>query len=418
MVMFLFLAGLVLYTGYGIPGFAYLLAVTAGSFFTGLWIPKHRWLLWLCVGINTLALLLVKLQPVTGMEFAAPLGISYFTLRILSYQIDLFRGHYEPERSFLRYGLYVTYLPTLFLGPIERYDHFQQAALDHHRVTWDGVSGGAARLLWGLFKKLAIAARAGVVVGTISAAPEQFCGAYALLAMLMYSVQLYADFSGGIDMVLGASQMLGIRLSENFNTPYLSQTVAEFWRRWHITLGSWLRDYVYIPLGGSRKGSVRKVLNTILTFLVSGMWHGISYMTWGLFNGIFVAFGDRLKSPFKRVNQIGTFAVISLLWAFFIWPETVTALQMLCSVFTTFNYSNLFAGIWELGLNMGEWIVLTASAALLWGYDLLQDQINRRFFELGPARRVAVLCTLGLIILIFGMYGIGFNAEEFIYSRF
>lgn len=418
MTTLLFLAGLVVYASYGVPGLVWLLAMTAGSFLAGLLTPKHKYMMWISVGVNAALLLMVKLQPVTGMAFAAPLGVSYFTLRILSYNIDVFRDKYVPEKNLLRYGLYVTYLPALFLGPIERYDRFQKAAFEDRRITWDNFSAGAARLLWGMFKKLAIASRAGVIVGTISAAPEQFRGAYALLAMLMYSVQLYADFSGGIDMVLGVSRMLGIRLSENFNTPYASETVKEFWHRWHMSLSGWLRDYVYIPLGGSQKGKVRKLLNTVITFLVSGLWHGVSYLVWGLLSGIFVAFGDGLKSRFKRINQAFTFLIISFLWAFFVWPETTTALQMIGSVFTTFNYGALFADILTLGLNMGEWIVLVLSIVLLWGYDRLRERIHRLFFGLCPAGRVAVMCLIGLTVLIFGMYGIGFNAEEFIYSRF
>ncbi|MGN1002848.1 MAG: MBOAT family O-acyltransferase [Oscillospiraceae bacterium] len=418
MPIFLFLAGLAVYAGYGIPGLSYLLAVTAGSFLAGLLIPKYKFVLWISVGINVLALLLVKLQGVTGMAFAAPLGISYFTLRILSYNIDISRGKYPPERNFLRYGLYVSYLPALFLGPIERYDRFRFAALEEWRITWDGISGGTARVLWGLFKKLAIAARAGVIVGTISASPDQFRGAYALLAMVLYSIQLYADFSGGMDVVLGVSRILGIRLSENFCAPYFSQTVAEFWRRWHITLGSWLRDYVYIPLGGNRKGKTRKGLNTVLTFLVSGLWHGVSYLAWGLLNGILAACGDRLKTRYKLLNQIVTFLLVSFLWAFFVWPETMTALRMIGSVFTTFNFGALFGQFLELGLNVGEWIVLAVSAGLLWGYDLLRERLNPMFYRLCPAGRVAVMGALGLTILIFGLYGIGFHAEDFIYSRF
>lgn len=418
MPVFLFLVGLAVYAGYGLSGLVWLLAATTLSYLAGLLIPKHKWVLWISVGINVLALLLVKLQPVTGMEFAAPLGVSYFTLRILSYTIDISRGTYPPERNFLRYGLYVSYLPAVFLGPIERYDRFRAAALEERRITWDAVSGGGVRVLWGLFKKLAIAARAGVVVGTISASPDRYQGAWALLAMALYSLQLYADFSGGMDVVLGVSRMLGIRLSENFNAPYFSQTLAEFWRRWHITLGGWLRDYVYIPMGGSRKGKARKALNTVLTFLVSGLWHGVSYLAWGLFHGIFVSLGDRLKTRCRLFNQIVTFLLVSFLWAFFIWPEPMTALGMMGSVFTSFHCGPLLGSFLELGLSGGEWLVLAVSAGLLWGYDLLRERLNPVFYRLGPAGRVAVMGALGLTILIFGMYGIGFHAEDFIYSRF
>ena len=418
MNVLIFLAGLCIYGGYGIPGLIYILAVTALSYGAGLLIPKHRWVMPAFVAVNAMILVAVKLQPVTGMELLAPMGISYFTLQIISYHVDIHRGKLKPERNLLHYGLFVTYLPHVFLGPIERYESFHRAFFDERRITWDGISGGAARILWGAFKKLCIASRAGVLVGAISADPAEFRGAYALAAMLLYSVQLYADFSGGIDMVLGVSRMLGVKLSENFDFPYSSETFQEFWRRWHMTLGSWLREYVYIPLGGNRKGKVRKFINLIITFLVSGLWHGVHYLLWGLFNGIFVAFGNKCKTPWRIVNQIGTFLMVSVLWSFFVWPETMTALQMIGSLFTTFNYGAFFAGIGELGLNLGEGIVFAVSVVVLWGFDICRDRLEKIFDGLCPALRLAVIGGLGLVVLVFGMYGIGFNAEEFIYSRF
>lgn len=413
-----FLAGLAVYAGYGIPGLMYLLVMTAASYFAALLIRTYKIFLWIMAAVNAAFLVTVKLLPLSGMEFAAPLGISYFTLRIISYCADVYRGKYPPEENPLKYALYVTFLPNIFLGPIERYDGFCKSLYEQRKITWDGISLGAVRLLWGLFKKLAIAARAGVIVGTISADPEQFRGAYALLAMVMYSIQLYADFSGGIDMVLGVCRMLGAQMSENFDAPYFSQSFQEFWRRWHMTLGSWLREYIYIPLGGNRKGKVRKLLNSIVTFLVSGLWHGVHYLIWGLINGIFVAFGEKLKTPVKLLNQAVTFLLVSILWSFFVWPQTMTALSMIGSLFTTFNYGDLFGGILELGLNGGEWTVLIVAVILLWSYDWKKAWIREKLQGLEPAGRVAVFCGLALVILIFGMYGIGFDAEAFIYSKF
>ncbi len=414
----IFLAGIAIYAGYGWAGLAYLLGATLLSYLAGLLIPRHRWVMPVSVVLQAAILVAIKLQPVSGMTLPSVLGISYFTLQIISYHVDISRGKYAPERNLLRYGLFVTYLPHIFLGPIERYDTFRRSAFENRRITWDGISSGGARALWGLFKKLAIAARAGVIVSAISADPEQFRGAYALAAMLLYSVQLYADFSGGIDIVLGVSRMLGIGLSENFNAPYFSQTVQEFWRRWHITLGSWLREYVYFPLGGSRKGKARKLLNCVVTFLVSGLWHGVHYLLWGLMNGLFVALGDRCKTRFRWLNQLCTFLLISVLWSFFVWPDTLTAMNMIGSVFTEFHWSAFLSGAASLGLNVGEWAVLAVSVLLLWVYDAFREPISRRFHALCPAGRVAVIGAAALAVLIFGMYGIGFNAEEFIYSRF
>lgn len=414
MTLFFLLAGLAAYGCYGLKGLIFLLLLTAGSFLAARAIPKHRWAFWACLLFGALWLGVVKLQPITGISLLAPLGISYFILRILSYLVDVYRGKYPPTADFFRYALYVTWFPAIFLGPIERFDRFEPPKA---AFSWENFSTGAVRILWGLFKKLTIAARAGVIVGAISAAPDKYRGAYALFAMVLYSLQLYADFSGGVDIVLGTSRILGVGLCENFDTPYCSQSIAEFWRRWHMSLGSFLRDYVYIPLGGSRKGKLRKVLNTIFTFLVSGLWHGVHYLLWGVLNGLLVCCGEKFKTPVKLVNQILTFLLISLLWSFFIWPDTGAALHMLGSL-TTLNYGSLFRNLLNLGLNLGEWVVLVMSTCILWVCDLHLPRLRQAYAGLTPAKRTALCCALGLTVLIFGMYGLGFEAGDFIYSRF
>lgn len=411
------IVGLAVYAGYGIS-ILYLLAVTLLSYLAGRLIPRHRWVMWVSTILLTLPLLLLRVQHwLPWQSIIAPVGISYFTLQIIAYHADLYRGKYEPEKNLLRFGLFVTYLPHIFIGPIEPYPRMR-AALEERHISWDVFLKGATRSLWGLFKKLVIAARLGVIVSAISADPEQFNGAYALAAMLLYAVQLYADFSGGIDIVLGVSRMLGIRMSENFDAPYFSQSIAEFWRRWHITLGGWLREYVYIPLGGSRKGKLRKFFNTMATFLVSGIWHGGGYLLWGLMHGILVFFGDKLKTKIKTLNRVVTFLLVSFLWSFFIWPDNITVLRMVGSVFTVFNYNVLLAGISGMGLAAGDWIVLGAACLLLWLYDWKSRSLKARFCAFSPAARVGVIGLLALAVLTFGMYGIGFKASEFIYSRF
>ena len=413
----IFLIGLLIYGGYGWAGMAYLAAAVLLSYGTALLHKKAPWLTWVWIALNGAMLLMLKLQPVTGLSLLAPMGVSYFTLQIISYNVDVRRGKYEPERNLFRYALFVTYIPHLFIGPIERYDAMGRT-LDERRITWEGIFQGAARVMWGLLKKYVIAARLGIIVSAIGAAPEKYQGAYALAAMLMYSVQLYSDFSGGIDMVLGLSRMLGITMSENFDVPYLSESFREFWRRWHMTLGSWLREYVYIPLGGNRKGKLRKLLNTVITFLVSGLWHGVEYLLWGLINGVFVAVGDSLKTKWKLINRVGTFLLVSLLWSFFVWPDMLTALKMVGSVFTTFNYGDFALQIGTMGLTLGDWIVLAVATVALWVYDLRHGAIRAWFRDRCPAVQTAVICALGLTVLVFGVYGIGFNAEAFIYSRF
>jgi len=414
----IFIFGLLIYAGYGLAGLAYLLGATLLSYGAGLLTRRWRWVMWPCVGLNVLMLLLVKLDGVTGFGILAPLGISYFTLQLISYNVDVYKGKYPAEKNLYRFTLFVTYMPHLLMGPIERYDTMAPALFENRKMSWEGFFRGGVRILWGLFKKLVIASRIAVITGAISGDTAAYSGAYALCAVLLYSVQLYSDFSGGIDMVLGISQMLGIRLSENFQTPYFSESFQEFWRRWHMTLGAWLREYVYIPLGGNRKGKVRKVLNLVITFLVSGLWHGVQYLLWGLFNGIFVAFGEKLKTKWKAVNCIGTFLLVSLLWAFFVWPDMLTAVKMLGSIFTTFNYGAFFASLGTMGLSVGDWVVLGASCLVLLAADWRIERLTEWFTRVRPWVKTAVICTLGLAVLVFGMYGIGFEAEAFIYGGF
>lgn len=415
--LIILIAGLAVYAGYGIS-VLYLLAVTLLSYLAGRLIPRHRWVMWASTVLQVLLLLLLRVQHLFPWQSViAPMGISYFTLQIIAYHVDLYRGKYEPEKNLLRFGLFVTYLPHIFIGPIEPYVRMR-AALEERHISGDGFLKGMTRSLWGLFKKLVIAARLDVILSVISAEPERYNGAYVLAAMILYAIQLYADFSGGIDIVLGVSRMLGIRMSENFDAPYFSQSVREFWHRWHITLGDWLREYVYIPLGGSRRGKMRKFFNTIAAFLVSGIWHGGGYLLWGLIHGILVSWGEKCKTGSRTLNRLITFLIVSFLWSFFIWPDTAAALRMIGSVFTVFNYNGFFAGIGGMGLTVGDWIVLSGACLLLWFYDWKSRSLRAKFCAFSLAAKLSVTGLLVLAVLTFGRYGIGFTASEFIYSRF
>ena len=269
-------------------------------------------------------------------------------------------------------------------------------------------------MLWGAFKLLLIDARVSVAIDAI--VTGQLHGAYALAAMVLYSLKLYTNFSGGMDLILGASQMLGLKLSENFDVPYLSESIQEFWRRWHITLGDWLKNYIYIPLGGNRKGKLRKTVNLIVTFLVSGIWHGIHYLLWGALNGIFVACGTKFKTKWKHVNRVGTFLLVSVLWSFFVWDShTLTALQNIVSLFTTFNYGTFFANPEVLVLSATDWIVVAVASMMLWCYDVYKAKLNPLFDRFAPWGKVAVICALALCVLVFGRYGFGFASAGFVY---
>ncbi|MBQ4289103.1 MAG: MBOAT family protein, partial [Clostridia bacterium] len=400
----LFLTGMLLYLDHGIIPLCEILLISIIVYGIGIYMARKRWLYWPGLAVCLAPLFLLKLNEVVPTGIMLPFGLSYFSLQLISYLTDVYKAKLKPERRPVRFLLYVTYYPHLFVGPIERLSTFNES-LDRRRFSYDGISDGALRALWGAFKKLVIANRISLVVTAIAGETQTYSGAYALLAMLFYSIQLYADFSGGMDIVLGISGMLGIKMSENFDTPYLSETVQEFWRRWHMTLGSWLKDYVYIPLGGNRKGKIRKTFNLLVTFLVSGIWHGIHYILWGIINGIFVATGDLLKTKCRWLNRVVTFILISFLWAFFIWPDTLTAIRMMGSVFSIFNYGQLLNGITGCGLTIGDMIVLIIAVISLITYDLAKKRIDKGLREQGTVARWSTICLLGLMVLVFGLYG-------------
>ncbi len=277
---------------------------------------------------------------------------------------------------------------------------------------------GGLRILWGLFKKFVISGRVAIVVGTISSNLEIYNGAFALFAMLLYSIQLYSDFSGGIDIVMGVSKIADIDLKENFDSPYLAENIKEFWRRWHISLSSWLRDYVYIPLGGSRCSKTRKAFNTLVTFLVSGLWHGVNYILWGFIHGIFVLFGDSYKTKFKNLNRVINYIIVSFLWSFFIWPATGEAVKAMISVFTNFDIVKFAQNILNLGLSLGDYIVLIISTLILFIFDGNKDKILNYIKSKSFERKLVYICTFALIVMTFGIYGIGFEVNDFIYSKF
>ena len=413
----LFLTGMLLYLDHGIIPLCEILIISIIVYGIGIYMARKRWLYWPGLVVCLAPLFLLKLNEVVPTGIMLPFGLSYFSLQLISYLTDIYKAKLKPERRPVRFLLYVTYYPHLFVGPIERLSSFNES-LDRRCFSYDGISDGVLRALWGAFKKLVIANRISLIVTAIAGETEKYSGAYALLAMLLYSVQLYADFSGGMDIMLGISGMLGIKMSENFETPYLSETVQEFWRRWHMTLGSWLKDYVYIPLGGNRKGKIRKTFNLLVTFLVSGIWHGIHYILWGIINGIFVATGDLFKTKCRWLNRAVTFILISFLWAFFIWPDTLTAVRMMGSVFSIFNYGQLLNGITGFGLTIGDMIVLIIAVIILITYDLAQKKVDKGLRRQGTVARWSTICIVGLMVLVFGLYGIGFDFESFIYSRF
>lgn len=247
-----------------------------------------------CTGVLGWGLYLHAHEPATALaNLMVPLGSSYFTFAALGYLIDVYRGKVAAERNPLYYALFVSFFPCIVTGPIERAGNLLPQF--KHKVTFDynRVTGGMFRILWGCFKKLVVADTAGAVVGAIFGSPDRYSGPVLLLGCLLFTYQLYCDFSAASDIAIGAGAVFGIRVMENFTRPLAAPTYTELWRRWHISLSSWFRDYLYFPLGGSRKGRLRAHVNQLIVFAVSGLWHGLTpgYLIWGFLNGAFLVAG-------------------------------------------------------------------------------------------------------------------------------
>ncbi len=387
----------------------------------------------------------IHVNPVANpFDFLLPVGISFFTFQAVGYVIDVYRGDVPAEKNFIKYALFVSFFPQLVAGPIERSKNLlgQIKALEEKR-TWtkDGLVSGLGMMLWGLFMKMVIADRVAIFVD------EVFANTYAAGTMEMaaaavgFSLQIYADFAGYSAVAIGAARMLGLNLMENFNTPYFAASIAEFWRRWHVSLSSWFRDYVYIPLGGNRKGKLRKYLNLMITFLVSGLWHGAAwkYVVWGGLHGAYQIAGDLTKPLRARVNaffevkedtfghrlgqMIGTFLLTTFAWIFFRADSLRLALDYVAGMVTKWNPWVLFDdSLYGWGLNHFEMNLLAMAVLILLAVSLLR---SRRGMDLGQYLltqnvlfRWAVMLGLALLILVFGEYGVDFDSNKFIYFDF
>lgn len=373
------------------------------------------------------------------LDILLPVGISFYTFQALSYTADVYTGKAAPRRNFITYALFVSFFPQLVAGPIERSDHLLEQLERPARFDYLRIRAGLLRMLWGMFQKVVVADRLAILVDTVFAAPFTAPGSAVALAAVFFYIQIYCDFGGYSNIAIGAAQVLGVELTENFRQPLFAVSIRDFWRRWHISLSTWFRDYVYIPLGGSRRGRARKALNTLVVFLLSGLWHGAQwhFVLWGLLHGVYQCVGDltegirrRLRAAL-RIREGGvlhrlaaipvTFVLVTLAFVVFRAGSVSEALAMLRAVFTDFHASALAAGgLYSLGLDAKDFTVVLCTVGALLAVDLVNERrpagalLER---QLLPVRWVAYL-TLIFTILIFGVYGPGVEATGFIYFAF
>lgn len=370
-----------------------------------------------------------------SLPIIMPLGISFFMLQAMGYVIDIYRGKYESEKRFTDFALFMSFFPIIVQGPISRYDQLTESLCVGHKFDYKNFKFGVQLAVWGLFKKLVIANRAALYADPVFSNYTEYSGLSIIFAVLFYALQIYADFSGCVDICRGISQIFGVELINNFNHPYFSVSIQDFWRRWHISLSSWLRDYVYFPLGGNRSGKIRKYVNLIATFFVSGLWHGAGfhYLIWGMYHAVLQIVGDITRKPkeklfgllkvntsvfsFKFGKQIVTFLLIAYSWLLFRAPGTVAAIKMTLGIFRDFIDPNQLQTLLGDGKDL---FVLFIATFLLLLVSLMQEKISIRekLAEQNLYFRWSVYLLLVFSVIIFGVYGEQFNAADFLYMQF
>lgn len=390
-------------------------------------------------------------------SFLLPLGISFYTLQATSYIIDVYRGKIRAEKNFAKVALFVSFFPQIVQGPIGRFGHLAPQLYEGHRFNFTQAKHGAQLFLWGLIKKLTLAEYMGVIADEVFTNYDNYTGFVILLGSMLYGVQVYADFSGGMDMIRGVAQVFGIEMAVNFERPYFARSVSEFWRRWHITLGAWMKDYVFYPLSLSKAFNslgkktrkvfgnyVGKMLPTFLAsfvaFFLVGVWHGSSYkyVAYGLWNSVIIS-GSIILEPFYKkvlgklkVNTecfswqlfqiLRTFLLVSIGRIFSRADSLMASLKMLKNMFSEFNPWIFTDGtIYTLGLKPREMFMVFLVILVLLVVSLMQEKgirIRKALDEQNMLFQWFVIIGAIVFVLIYGAYGDSFSAADFVYQQF
>ena len=374
--------------------------------------------------LNTLDHLIPQIS-LPRADISLPIGISFFTFQAMTYVIDLYRGSYKVQRNPLNLALYISFFPQLIAGPIVKYREIDEQIMNRS-MTREKVASGFRRFCYGLGKKVLIANAVAVAVDKIFALPDrQMTGALAWCGALLYTLQIYYDFSGYSDMAIGMGRMFGFEFLENFNLPYISRSISEFWRRWHISLGSWFREYLYIPLGGNRKGKLRSYVNLAIVFAVTGLWHGASwnFVGWGIYHGFFRIIErlglEKLLKKFKVLSWFYTFVVVVVGWVFFRVESVRKGFRIVWCMFLPWLYRPV-GGDRTLIMVMSPHVIFSMVCGLL-GMGLIQLLFTRgRLAAVGSKWKnsipEAIFCGFLLFYSIMQMANNAYN--PFIYFRF
>ena len=390
-------------------------------------------------------------------SYMAPLGISFYTFSLLSYVIDVYNGIIPPEKSFIKIFAYGVYFPTMLSGPILKYRESSEKFFEDHVFSYKRFTFGLQRMLWGLFKILVISERCRILVDTVYNSPDEHEGLWIIIASLLYAVTLYTNFSGCMDMVLGMSSCFGIELPENFDTPFLARTISEYWRRWHITLGTFMKEYVFYPVlrtksmtklaskskkkFGKKKGKI--ITNTVATFvlwLTVGVWHGGDYkyiIGSGLLHWVYITLEEIFDDPFKKLwtklnvnpengvlnalRVVRTFILVDIGFVFFRADSVSHALRLFRGMFERTHFElgdmdNLFG----LSLKWDDYIILIICIAIMIAVEMYNrsESIYEKIAGLNIVPRWIIYMGFLFVVILWGIYGPGFSAAAFIYQGF
>lgn len=371
---------------------------------------------------------------ISAFKLLLPMGISFYTFQTLSYTIDVYNGKIKPEKHLGIFALYVSFFPQLVAGPIERSDRLLPQFYEKHDFEYNRVTNGLKRMAWGLFKKVVIADRIAIIVNTVYNNPQNYEGLALMIATGCFAIQIYCDFSGYSDMAIGSASVIGFDLMENFKRPYFAKSIGEFWSRWHISLSTWFRDYVYIPLGGNRVKLSRNLFNLMITFLVSGLWHGANwtFIIWGGIHGLYLIFGKLIKKSREKlflklklkeipiINMLITFVLVCFAWIFFRANNMSDANYIITHLFSGLNkiqnLHELKSTVINLGLDQWQLVILFCSIIIMFFVHILEEKksVINRIMKLPVIFRWILYYSLVMIIIFFAIT----NNKEFIYFQF
>lgn len=372
---------------------------------------------------DLLRLVHIDVKPIPYWDIVLPIGLSFHTFQAMSYTIEVYRKKQEPERHFGIYALYVMYYPQLVAGPIERPQNILHQLKEEHHFDYDRVTEGLKLMAWGLFKKVVIADNLAHIVNIGYTDVGSLHNVSALVVMVFFSIQIYCDFSGYSDMAIGSSRVMGIDLMRNFRQPYFSKSLGEFWGRWHISLSTWFKDYVYIPLGGNRVALWKHYRNLLIVFLLSGFWHGASwtFVFWGLIHGVYLILESFLRSRFKArlnpfVSGLVTFGIVTIAWVFFRAESFGQATTLLGNVLTPTSLSTIKQELNRFQIGYLTAVQILVSLCVLIYVDMVDSKhgLLQWVGERQKLVRWSFYYLAVAAILFWGFWG----EEQFIYFQF